>query len=355
MTALRVGLFLLLLLSAHAVTAQNSELPSATDVALLFMQNGMKERHQGNMEAALDLYYQALTIDPDNANVLYELCISYFQLGDYEKSLEFGEKGAAVDSELRGQFYAVMGNCYDNQGEEKKAITAYRKGIDVDPKAPMIRYNLALTYANMGKLAEAEVTIKDELLVNPEHPSSHTLLAALYAARGEHIPAVLATLRFLVLESDGPRAVEAVQRVEQLLLQGIVGPHGNRNRIGTIDSLFDGEKSNEGNFNTMALMVGPLVEEQLNDSSKYWKVQKLTSIMLDVIANDANRGKGFATDYYVPYFAAIQNAGKTDIFIRTVMMSHDDPALQAWLSEVENMRAVQEFIEWSRGFVWKSE
>lgn len=353
--------FLSLLLSfsfAVPLAAQETSMPSASDVALVLMREGMELRHGGNMESALELYHQALEIDPENANVLYELCISYFQLGDYDKSIEYGERGLKRDSELRSQFYSAIGSCYDNMGESEKAVAMYEKGIAADPAAPMLRYNLALTLANKGDLAGAETAIKDELLVNPEHPSSHMLLAILYAARNERVPALLGTVRFLVLEPDGPRSDDALRRLKGLLTTGVKQPKKDANGRGDVNILLDMGKSTEGDFKGIDMMLGIMTAGTLIDSvpaSEFRNMQKLLSMTLGMIGEKkkGESGKGFAAEYYVPYFAAVHDSGKTDILVRTILMSHDDPEAEAWLGQVENMKAVQDFIAWSREFAWK--
>lgn len=350
--------FLLFLFCASPLAAQETSMPSASDVALVLMREGMELRHSGKMESALKLYHQALEIDPENANVLYELCISYFQLGDYDNSIEYGERGAELDSELRSQFYSAIGSCYDNMGQPEKAVAMYKKGIATDPAAPMLRYNLALTLANKGDLAGAEKAIKDELLVNPEHASSHMLLSILYAERNERVPALLGTVRFLMLEPEGPRSEEALRRLKDLLTTGVKQPKKDANGRGDINILLDMGESTEGDFKGIDMMLGILTAGTLIDSvptSEFRNMQKMLRMTLGLIGEKkkGESGKGFAAEYYVPYFAAVHDSGKTDILVRTVLMSHDDPEAQAWLNEVENMKAVQDFIEWSRKFAWK--
>lgn len=309
---LSVFLFLAIFTSMRAQEPRDA---SPTELALILMRQGMELRYAGEMDSAIALYHRALAIDPENPNVLYELGLSYFHTGDWDESLKYCRRGVAYESELREQFYTIIGSCYDNQKKPEQAIEAYTKGIEISPRAPMLRYNLAVTYANMGKLSEAEQAIKDELLVNPDHASSHFLLTILYGARKERIPALMAAARFLVLEPEGPRSTNALRTMQAVLAEGIRKSSTHEEGKADVSILFDMSESKEGDFKGVELMLTMVTANNLNDSIPNTEFENLREVLdmtfglLGEQGGSKKMGKGFAVEYYVPYYAELHAGG----------------------------------------------
>jgi tetratricopeptide (TPR) repeat protein len=71
-----------------------------------------------------------------------------------------------------------LGNCYENGGDPERAIATYRRGLKVDRNDTQLLYNLAVTLVKRAELEEARKLLKQELALQPWHPSDRARDAA---------------------------------------------------------------------------------------------------------------------------------------------------------------------------------
>ena len=62
-----------------------------------------------------------------------------------------------------------LGNLYFDTGNNEKAITAYKKALDIDPSNPNVRTDLGIMYRRTGQLSEAIQSFKKAREFNPGH------------------------------------------------------------------------------------------------------------------------------------------------------------------------------------------
>ena len=71
-----------------------------------------------------------LVDDPDNTMVMFGLAKEYEKLGEHKKVIEMLESYLArFDDE--GNAYGMLAQAYANTGDREKAMSTYRKGVDV--------------------------------------------------------------------------------------------------------------------------------------------------------------------------------------------------------------------------------
>ena len=115
-------------------------------------------------------------------------------------------------------------------GESKKAVDVYKKGLKLKPGDYLLHYNLALTYQNLNNFDDAKKTLKKAVSLNPDHPSSHVLLATIFYKTHYKTPAFLALSRFLILEPRSGRSQGAFSLLQEILSGG-ASPGKNPNEI----------------------------------------------------------------------------------------------------------------------------
>ncbi len=94
--------------------------------------------------------------------------------------------GCASDPRIRevaAEYYNI-GNAFFELGQYEKAIDAYRSALRFDPGLAKADYNLAVTYARMKKLPEAEQLLKKLLADDPANASLMVTLAWTYHLAG---------------------------------------------------------------------------------------------------------------------------------------------------------------------------
>jgi len=73
-----------------------------------------------------------------------------------------------------------LGDKYLEEGKYEKAILAFKKVIQIDPKNIEARVGLAKVYTKVGKADEAEKILKEAISINPKKVEPYIELAKLY-------------------------------------------------------------------------------------------------------------------------------------------------------------------------------
>ncbi len=324
-----------------------------TEAHAAILREGIALHDQGKYAEAAAKYEQVLAGNPDDVLALYELAFSLQSAGEYAKSLEVGTRGATYRSEHLSKFYTVIGTAHDVLGRPKEAIEAYMAGVKVAPDDPVLRYNLAVTYAGMQEVARARGELKVAAEIRPDYGSAHLALAQLFFDDGYRVPALLAAARFCVLEFGTKRSAAARDLISRVL-QGGVEPGSKPNEISITLDL--NSKKDEGDFGTIEMTIGLSKAVDQTESGKgKSEVQQLVGqweTILGVLselkpAKDRNL---FTGRYYVPYFIAIKKKGFVEPFVYVTLLGSDVPGVAEWLRA--NDGRVKEFLAWSQSYAW---
>jgi tetratricopeptide (TPR) repeat protein len=125
---------------------------------------------QGRMAEAMDYYFKALQINPNDPDVLYDL-----------------------------------GNAFAQRGDWDDAISSYRHALRVTPDQPDILNNLGFALAAKKQFADAIACFEAALRLNPDSASTHNNLAAVLFSQHRLDEAVQHYREALRITPDDPR------------------------------------------------------------------------------------------------------------------------------------------------------
>ena len=95
------------------------------------LQEGISLHDQGEFDKAIEKYNQALEQDPNSALIYYEISLSYYSKGDYERSIEYSD--LVLDQKVNNnyQIYAYINKAssLDMLGKTKESIKLFHKAI----------------------------------------------------------------------------------------------------------------------------------------------------------------------------------------------------------------------------------
>lgn len=348
---------------AAAPAAQRQKLPEpklapspSTDRQLSLIREGVSLHDRGDFDGAIRKYEEVLAENPSDALALYEMGYAYSSKKDYKKALEIAYRGAQYKSEQLRSFYLLIGNNLDMLGDTAESIEVYRQGLKLFPGEPLLHFNLAIAYKNAGKLDEARRSAKAALVANPQHPSSHIVLASLFYKGGYKTPALLAAARFLTLESDTARAGVALGMLRELLTGGArQGKDSN-----TIQVFVEmNPKKDEGDFSAMeavlALTAGFALSEKEQKKTEAERVVSQLDRFVSILAEQSEGKKedSFTHRFYVPYFVELKQKGHTEAFAYNALRGSNLPGVREWLEA--NSGRVMQFLIWSKGYKWPAD
>jgi len=98
--------------------------------------------------------------------------------------------------------YNNLGDGYHSQGRDEDAVTAYKKGIELDPNFPMAYNNLGLAYRALGKNQEAISAHKKAIELKPDYFSGYNNLGVAYNTVNQHKEAMAAYKKAIELKPD---------------------------------------------------------------------------------------------------------------------------------------------------------
>jgi tetratricopeptide (TPR) repeat protein len=103
------------------------------------------------------------------------------------------ERLKTADRRIRDRWALALGffaDTYRLGGEQGKAITTYRKALEIQPSDARIYHNLAQSYADQGDFRQAIQNYRRSLELDPTQPLAYVNLGIAYAAQGDYRNAI---------------------------------------------------------------------------------------------------------------------------------------------------------------------
>jgi len=115
-----------------------------------FLEHGRDFARNGQWQAAIALYKNALDINPALADAHFLLGVAYHQQNRPRNAVAALRRAGELNPQSASTFYN-LGVAYARTGEMGKEIAAYQHAIRLDPEHISAHYNLATAYWAQGK------------------------------------------------------------------------------------------------------------------------------------------------------------------------------------------------------------
>ena len=116
------------------------------------------------LEAALEAFDAALSLEPGNPDILNDRGVTYFHLNQLDAALE--DLNAAVQIQPDYSYrYSARAYMRDRNGDTEGAVADYRRAVQLDPEDAIAYNNLGLLEEKLGRKQAAAKNFKkaDEL------------------------------------------------------------------------------------------------------------------------------------------------------------------------------------------------
>jgi tetratricopeptide (TPR) repeat protein len=316
------------------------------------LREGIALHDKGDYDGAIRLYDDVIGKDPGRLLAWYEKSLTLYVAQRYQ---ECADLCAEVLKKFRegdelDNIYVNYGSALDALGKPDEAIKVYSQGIR--------KYNHYLLFFNRGitefqhkRTNEAIGDFEQTLLLQPLHASSHQYLA--YAVHGENkIACMMALSTFLIIESNSNRS-EKNLKILQDLLGSFAKKTGERSVTISLDpSSLDGKKSKPDNFSTTEMLFAFSSALDHSDSLKQFltpadKLKKKLEIFAQMSPENRN---GFFTQFYIPFFRAMQSAGHLETAANMILARSNDDQVKNWISS--NEARLNAFAKWLQEYKW---
>jgi len=315
-------------------------LHSQADVQEL-VEKGIKLHDSGEYDLAIRTYQKALKLDPESELVNYELALSYLELKEYKKTIKHTDVVLKQKSKFSQGAYVIKGSALDMQGKTKKSIALFKKALKETGEDYLLYYNLALNYFKLGDYKNAEENAINAIYVNPNHASSHLLLANMHYIQENPVQTLLASYYFLFLEPNTTRSDNAFELLEETFGSKISKDKDDP-KVTTINL------STNSEFATAELSISMIKastdlekNELLTDAAKFeLNTKSFFSIMGGL--NNENK-KDIWWSFYTPFFDEIAESEHLSTYCSFISQGSGDK-FGLWFHE--NEAAVKKFSEW---------
>lgn len=151
-------------------------------LAIVFPQNSAFEKSeelflQNKPLEAIPSLLAALNVSPNNENIYLMLGISYSQINELEKAVEYFKNGGAKALKDKDIFYYNAGNIYYLMEQYTQAENMYSLAVGYNSSKGGIFLNRANTRLNIGKKMEAVADYKAFLQIEPDNYQKDSILS----------------------------------------------------------------------------------------------------------------------------------------------------------------------------------
>src|SRR5205814_8500967 len=105
--------------------------------------------------AALEAFQKAAKLDPNDADVHYNMARAYFALGDTKGQAASAGLALAKGTQFPGDAFYLSADANQKLGNYPAAIDAYKKALGVKPDIYQAYINLAEIYRNENRFDDA--------------------------------------------------------------------------------------------------------------------------------------------------------------------------------------------------------
>lgn len=307
---------------------------------------GVASHDRGDFDEAIEAYKKALKIEAQSALVHYELAYSYFSKQEFKKAVKHCNIVLKQDSEYALYAYVVKGSCLDLMGKTKASIQLFNEAIKKTKGHFLLYYNLALNYYKLDDLEQAELNALLAIENNPNHTSSHLMLAHIHNKLENKIQAILASHYFLFLEPNSTRSKEAFTILNENMGDNVsvdpdkpktinisVSPQGK-------DSLFNAAEL------MLSILAASLTLEENKDLTAEAIFEKQTQSLFDFLGTlDKDNQTNVWWSFYTPFFYRIAQSEHFKTYCNYIKHGNEEQAA-LWLEN--NQDALKSFDAWLR-------
>ena len=308
-----------------------------------FVKEGIKYHDNGNYDKAIETYKKALKIDSESTLVNYEISLSYFTKGDFKEAIKYSDVVLEQNKDYMLQAYMTKGSALDMLGKTKESIKLFEKAIKKTEGHYLLYYNLGLNHYKLNDLDNAEKNVIKAIEQNPNHSSSHLILANINNQKGNAVQTLLATHFFLLLEPNTNRSSEAY-----LMLQENFGGNVSKDstKPNTINIMLS--SSNDSQFGAAELMVSMLeasksLEKNEGKTEDVLFVENTESFFKILGELKKEKNKEIWWTFYTTFFYDLAKSEQLNTYCKYITQSSNENS-KKWLAE--NEKKLIELDKW---------
>lgn len=330
-------------MAVQLAQGQNNNKQKAMEMA----REAVKLMDNGKLDESIQLLEEALKIDPDNMNYTYELAYAYYVKNEYHKSQELLES-ILSHPDANDRVYQMLGNTYDNLGDENKAIETYKSGLKLFPKSGNLYLEMGVMQMKKKEYNEALSYFENGIKVAPAFSSNYYWATIIYCNSTEEVWGMIYGEIFMNLERNTKRTAEISKVLFDTYKSEIKFKDENEYSVSFCKnaSINIGSKKDLRNLKLpfgIGVYEPTLLLSMLSvDSIDIHSLNKVRSAFVD---NYFNKGhdKSYPNVLF-SYQKKVKKAGHMEAYNYWILMKGDEDGFAKW--QTENIDKWKDFLNW---------
>lgn len=156
---------------------------------MAFHHLGLVYMKAGRINDAIEALERCIEIDDQANQPMINLGAIFFGMGNLDRAQELNEMAIKVQPDTSAQAYANLGLIWQQRNDMDKAIAAYNKAIQYDPKLATVWMNLTSVLTMKGEDERALKAARKATELEPDSPLAQNNLAVALYFSGEYATA----------------------------------------------------------------------------------------------------------------------------------------------------------------------
>lgn len=144
-----------------------------------FCNTGNQLKAEKRLDEAIASYQKALQLQPDYAEVHYQLAEIYFWQRKFREAIASSRKAIELQPDFAPN-HKILGNILQSQGNLEAALNAYAKALELNPEFAEAYINQGSILSKLERNEEAIVCLEKAIAINPNIGAAYWNLANIY-------------------------------------------------------------------------------------------------------------------------------------------------------------------------------
>ncbi len=148
---------------------------------------GRTKYSTGQFREAIEAFEQCLKLEPRNVEAENNVGLSYEALQRPDEAIQAFENAIAWQTESSAKDpepFIELAHLYLNENQPEKAVPYLSQSIAISPNVSKAHEELGKAYSLLHRLSEAQAELEKAIVLTPQAPNLHCLLAAVYSKQG---------------------------------------------------------------------------------------------------------------------------------------------------------------------------